>query len=261
MASWTRRRLLATAVAALALAGGAAAGATLALHRGTPATAVVHRAPPSPTPSGSPSASLSPASTPEWVAGIALPRTLQASLGLYAPSAAVPLRFQAPSVGIDVAVLGVGLTSANAVDAPKGPASSAVWDEGFWYRGGAEAGQPGVFALAGHVDRVGGAPAAFAHLKDLKAGAVVQVVDQRSGITWQYRITETQEFDMSKVNSAAILDRIYGPDVAAGRTATVPADLVPRISIITCAGTWTGTQYDHRFVAFGQLVGRVAAGA
>jgi hypothetical protein len=36
---------------------------------------------------------------------------------------------------------------------------------------------------------------------------------------------------------------------------------VPRISILNCAGTWTGTQYDHRFVAFGELVSSVPASA
>jgi hypothetical protein len=194
-----------------------------------------------------------------WVPGQALPRTLQASLDLHAAAADVPLRFEAPTVGIDVPVMGVGLTSSNAVDAPKGPASSPVWDEGFWYRGGAEPGQPGVFALAGHVDRVGGAAAAFANLHRIHVGDVVTILDQRTGVAWQYRITDSESFDMNHLGQSDVLSRIYGPDVAMGKPPTVPADGIARISILTCAGVWTGTQYDHRFVAFGELIGHTAA--
>jgi len=249
------RRSLAALLAGLVVAAGSATGITLALHRGS-APVAVHRAAATstPLPSATPSDTPSPSPTPQWTPGQPLPRTLQASLDLHAASAAIPLRFTAPTVGIDVPILGVGLTPSNAVDAPKGPASSPVWDEGFWYRGGAEPGQPGVFALAGHVDRVGGAAAAFANLHRIQVGDVVTVVDQRTGIAWHYRITDTQSFDMNNLGNSDVLARIYGADVAAGRPPAVPSDMVARISILTCAGTWTGSQYDHRFVAFGELV-------
>jgi hypothetical protein len=253
------RRLLATLLAACTVAG-ATTGITLALRHGSSAApaAVVQRTPP-PSPSFSPSPSPTASPTPlPWVPGTALPRTLQATLDLHAAYASVPLRFQAPTVGIDVPVLGVGLTSGNAVDAPKGARNSPLWDEGFWYRGGAEPGQPGVFALAGHVDRVGGGAAAFATLHNIKVGDVVTLLDERSGVAWRYRISDTQSFGMNHVDLPSVLARIYGPDVAAGKTATVPADMTARISIITCAGTWTGQEYDHRFVVFGELVGPAA---
>ena len=212
-----------------------------------------------PTPTASVSASPSPTPVPSpsptpWVSGQPLPRTLQAGLDLHAAAAGIPLRFAAPTVGINTGVLGVGLTSSNAVDAPKGPASSPVWDEAFWYRGGAEPGQPGVFAVAGHVDRVGGAPAAFAPLKRIHVGDVVTVTDQRSGAVYRYRISETEDYDVRRINTADILARLYGPDVAKGVPPSVPADGVARISIITCDGTWLGAQYDHRFVAYGELI-------
>lgn len=254
----SRRRLALTAVAALVLVGGGTAGIVRGL-RGGDTVAVVQQATPPPSPSASASPTAAPTPTPGWVPGAALPRTLQASLDLHAAAAGVPLRFQAPSIGVDIPVLGVGLTAKNAVDAPEGPASSPLWDDGFWYRGGAEPGQPGVFAMAGHVDRVGGAPAAFWNLHRIATGDVVSVVDQRAGTVWRYRITETDTFDDRTANGMAVLSRIYGPDVAAGQPATVPADKVARISIITCAGTWTGTQYDHRFVAFGVLMGETAS--
>jgi len=254
----SRRRLALTAVAALILVGGATEGVVRGLHGGDTVAVVEHATPPpSPSPGATPAGTPTP--TPGWVSGATLPRSLQASLDLHAAAAAVPLRFQAPSIGVDVPVLGVGLTPRNAVDAPEGPAGSSLWDDGFWYRGGAEPGQPGVFAMAGHVDRVGGAPAAFWNLHRIAAGAMVGIVDQRTRTVWHYRITETDEFDDRTANGMAVLSRIYGPDVATGRPATVPADKLARISIITCAGTWNGTQYDHRFVAFGDLVGETAS--
>jgi Sortase domain len=255
------RRLVAALAAGCTIAGGSLAGVAIVLHfHRAPVVAVQQAAStPSSTPWPTDTPSPTAAATPDWTPGSPLPRTLQANLQLHSAYAAVPLRFEAPTLGIDAPVLGVGLTSDNAVDAPKGPASSPLWDDGFWYRGSAEPGQPGVFALAGHVDRVGGAAAAFANLHRIKVGDVVSVLDQRTHIAWQYRITETESFNMSQVGSSGVLDRIYGPDVAAGKPPAVPADMVARISIITCAGTWTGVQYDHRFVAFGELVGAANA--
>jgi len=260
----TRRQLdVVAVVGALALVGGAtgvvmvlrshsvagpAAAAPVALP--TPALQAPHAGANGPLDTPSPSATASPTT---WVAGALLPRTLQ-QLDLHAPYAAIPLHVSAPSIGIDATVLGVGLTAKNAVDAPEGPASSPLWDEAFWYRGGAEPGQPGVFALAGHVDRVGGAPAAFAHLPRTQPGDVVDIADQRTHLTYHYKITDARAYSLKEVASLPVLDRIYGPDVDLGQPPHVPADGVARISIITCTGTWQGSQYDHRFLAFGVLV-------
>jgi hypothetical protein len=195
-----------------------------------------------------------PTALPRWVAGQSLARTLQ-DADLHAAYGAIPLRFAAPTVGIDTAMLGVGLTKTNNVDAPEGPRTSSLWDQAFWYRGGAEPGQPGVFAVAGHVDRVGGGPAAFWTLRTIKAGDVVEVTDQRNGAAYRYRISEAATFSLKQAEDPAVLDRIYGHDVSQGYyPPAVPADLVPRISIITCTGSWTGVMYDHRFIAFGELV-------
>jgi sortase (surface protein transpeptidase) len=201
-----------------------------------------------------PAPTATPTPTPaRFVAGAALPRTLQ-NLDLHAAHAEVPLHVTAPSIGVDTVVVGVGLTTSNNVDAPEGARTSPLWDDAFWYRGSAEPGQPGVFALAGHVDRVGGAPAAFARLAQVKPGDVVTVSDRRSGVDYRYRITEARAYSLKDVSQLPVLERIYGPEVARGQPALVPADGVARISVITCTGSWTGSQYDHRFVAFGELV-------
>jgi hypothetical protein len=259
----TRRRWIAAAATAGLAVAGAGTGVAMALRGGHPATPAaaalatpalqVPAAGATSTPAATPTPSAAP--TPSLAPGALLPRTLQ-PIDLHAAFAAIPLHFAAPSVGIDVPVMGVGLTAKNAVDAPEGPASSSIWDQAFWYRGGAEAGQPGVFALAGHVDRVGGAAAAFARVPQLKAGDMVDVTDQRSGIVYHYRISDARAYSLKEVASMPVLDRIYGADVALGQPPHVPADGVARLSIITCTGTWLGSQYDHRFVAFGELAGQ-----
>jgi Sortase domain len=237
-------------------------GVTLAL-RGHSAPAVARHAQvhvpeagvvATPTPTPVPTSTATPTPLQRWVAGQSLARTLQ-DIDLHAAYGDVPMRFAAPTVGIDTSMIGVGLTKTNNVDAPEGPRTSPLWDQAFWYRGGAEPGQPGVFAVAGHVDRVGGAPAAFWRLRDVKVGDVVEVTDQRNGAVYRYRISEAQSYTVKQAEAPAVLDRIYGHDVSQGYyPPSVPADLVPRISIITCTGSWTGVMYDHRFIVFGELV-------
>jgi hypothetical protein len=250
----TRRTIAVAALAgALAVAGGAT-GLTLALRgHSQPARPAAHATPAVHAPAAGTSPTPVPSSTPRWVPGSDLPRTLQ-NLDLHAAAAAIPLRISAPTIQIDAAVLGVGLTKTNNVDAPEGPRDSPLWDQAFWYRGSAEPGQPGVFAVAGHVDRVGGAPAAFAQLSSVKPGDIVTITDQRTATAYHYRITEARAYSLREVEEMGVLERVYGPEVARGYSATVPGDLVARISVITCTGTWTGSQYDHRFLAFGELV-------
>lgn len=252
----SRRTTLAAALAGTIALAGAATGITLAVRGHHPAAPVAVSTPALHAPVAGTTPTAIPTPTPsaqQWVPGQALPRTLQ-NEDLHATYAAVPLHVTAPSIQVDTIVLGVGLTKTNNVDAPEGPRDSPLWDDSFWYRGSAEPGQPGVFALAGHVDRVGGAPAAFAHLSSIKAGDIVTITDQRTNTAWRYRISEARAYSLKEVESLPVLERIYGPEPAHGNPPVVPADLVARISIITCTGTWTGSQYDHRFVAFGELV-------
>jgi hypothetical protein len=258
----TRRTTVVAALAGIVAVAGAATGITLAVRGGhhpvaahAPATPAVHAplAGTTPTPTPLPTDTATPRVPSAYTAGSPLPRTLQ-DLDLHAPYAQIPLHVTAPSIQVDAIVLGVGLTKTNNVDAPEGPRDSPLWDDAFWYRGTAEPGQPGVFALAGHVDRVGGAPAAFAHLSSIKPGDIVTISDQHIGVEFHYRISQARSYSLKEVESLPVLERIYGPEPAHGNPPVVPADKVGRISVITCTGSWTGSQYDHRFVAFGELI-------
>jgi hypothetical protein len=187
------------------------------------------------------------------------PPLVDSALSLTAPPLPIPLRFRAPSAGIDTPVLAVGRTASGAMDAPEGPASSPFWQQSFWYRGGSEPGHQGTTTMAGHVDDVLGRPAAFWNVRNLKPGDIVELDDQRNGGHARYRITEAAVYSFTQANSPDILQRLYG-DAAFNGDVTqrnLAADAVSRISIITCTGTFrrgSSFGYDHRFIAFGILV-------
>lgn len=187
------------------------------------------------------------------------PPLVDPALSLAAPPVEVPLRFRAPSVGIDAPVLAVGRTASGAMDAPEGPATSPNWQESFWYRGGSEPGRQGTTTIAGHVDDVLGRPAAFWNIRQLKPGDIVEVADQRTGGISRYRITDASVYSFAQANSPDLLQRLYGDAAYNGDPSqrNLAADAVGRISIITCTGTFhrgSSFGYDHRFIAFGILV-------
>jgi hypothetical protein len=171
------------------------------------------------------------------------------------PEVPIPMRFVAPTIGVDIPLFAVGLTAAGAMDAPEGPPSSPTWHQGFWYRGGVEPGQLGTATLAGHLDDNLGRPGAFWNIRKLHAGQIIEVVDQRTNTTISFRIAETDVYNNATVNSAAVLERIFGADAAAGRPPGTTPDAVARLVLITCTGTFTRGEYDHRYVAYAERVG------
>jgi Sortase domain len=187
------------------------------------------------------------------------PPVVDPGLSLLAPPVAVPLRFRVPSLGIDAPVLAVGRTGDGSMDAPEGPASSPLWQEAFWYRGGSDPGRQGTATIAGHVDDVLGRPAAFWNIRRLRPGDVVEVADQRDGGVARYRITDAAVYGVATANSPAVLQRLYGSAAYDGDPGerNLAADAVSRISIITCTGVFhrgSSFGYDQRFIAFGVLV-------
>ncbi|HEY0410617.1 MAG TPA: class F sortase [Candidatus Dormibacteraeota bacterium] len=218
----------------------------------TTATTVTAQLPSVPAPASPPPVPPIPAPAPP-------PPLVGSALSLTAPPLEVPLRFRAPTVGIDAPVLAVGRTPAGAMDAPEGPAASPNWQQSFWYRGGSEPGRQGTATIAGHVDDVLGRPAAFWNIRQLKAGDIVEVDDQRTGGHSRYRITDASVYSFAQANSPDLLQRLYGDAAYNGDTSqrNLAADAVSRISIITCTGTFhrgSSFGYDHRFIAFGVLV-------
>ncbi|MDB5113565.1 MAG: peptidase sortase, partial [Chloroflexi bacterium] len=171
-------RAVALAVAAAVLAG--CGGAGVAVHSPTPSSA---QAPPAPP---------------------LLARPLvPAGLGLHAGPTPVPLDLTLPSLQVSGAMLGVGLTAGDAMDAPQGPLGDPVWQQAFWYRGGSIPGDVGTATVAGHVDDVRGRPALFAHLGDLHPGDPVVVHDTRSGTDVRFAVDQVATYSVQQASQPA----------------------------------------------------------
>ena len=168
---------------------------------------------------------------------------------------AVPLLLRIPSLQVDAPVLGVGITPANVMAAPSGPAGDPVWGKAFWYRGGGIPGDVGTATIAGHVDDVLGRPAAFARLEDLHVGDTVVVHDTRNGLDVTFVVTETETYSTAQTSDPAVLARLYGAGPVAGTGPEPAADGLSHLVLITCAGTWGGHAYDHRLAVFAQRAG------
>lgn len=173
-------------------------------------------------------------------------------LGLHAGPVAVPLRLKIPAIGVNAAVLGVGLTANDVMDAPQGAAGSSVWRKAFWYRGGGIPGQSGTATIAGHVDDVLGRPAVFARLKDLRPGDTVLVVDTRAERTIHFVVIGTATYSERQASNPAVLSRVYGPGPVAGRPPQPAPDGLAHLTLITCAGVYVHGAYNHHLVVYTQ---------
>ncbi len=143
------------------------------------------------------------------------------------PVEAVPVRLRAPSQGIDVEVIEVGLTADGALEAP------ADWSKAGWYNKSAFPGHKGNIIIDGHYDTSFGGAAAFWNLKNLKVSDKVVVADE-FGIEHTYVVKELIHVSISDT------DRLDKLNKHSGRTLT----------LITCGGFWNpiaGT-YDERLI-------------
>jgi hypothetical protein len=238
-----RRELLLAALAGLvvvACGGNSSTSESTASSTGTASTT-----------SSAPTGSASPSGTPSAAEGL-VSRVTPWSADLHSQPVAIPMRFQAPSIGVDIPMEAVGLTSKNAMDAPEASPDSPVWKTGFWYRGGTEPGQPGVATVAGHLDDTLGRPAAFWNLRKLQPGDVVQIVDNRSGAVIRFKVTDVHVYSVAESASLAVLDRLFGAQAAVAQPPDLPADGISRLSLVTCAGVFTRGEYDHRYMVFAE---------
>lgn len=155
-----------------------------------------------------------------------------------------PSAVRIPSLGLDAPIIPVGETSSGAMEAPGAghPASDPIWASTFWWKQGPTPGQPGNAVLAGHVDRNDGSRAVFWNLSRIRTGDHIIITNQ-SGQTLTFQVTEVKAF--SNTNSGPgdqTLQRVFGPASTAN------------LNLITCYGTWIGTQYNKRLVVFSTLI-------
>ncbi len=106
-----------------------------------------------------------------------------------------------------------------------------------WYDKGIAPGQPGSAVIAGHLDTMLGTAGIFWHLQDLQAGDALQVQMSDHRMVY-FTVRASRAFSVNH----APLQRIF-----AGTGASF-------LNLITCAGRWTRSDYDKRFVVFAERI-------
>lgn len=157
------------------------------------------------------------------------------------PVAGRPVRLRIPSIGLDWPVIPVGRDVTGAMDTPQGPESAASWHEGFWWKYGYLAGQPGNTVIAGHVDDVRGNLTSFAQVTQLAPGDDIYVTTDR-GQTLRFTVTRL----------ATIPNPVGGPNDPAIASIFGSAS-TPNLNLITCTGDWVGNEFDQRLVVYSTL--------
>ena len=153
------------------------------------------------------------------------------------PLADQPSDLRIPTLHIDASILNVGTTPTGQMDAPVSKAvNSPYWTSVFWYQKGAAPGQAGNAVIAGHVDRVGGDPAIFWTLSQLKIGDKLSIITLGQQ-ELRFSVDHVVRY-AANASSSDVLGAVFGPTTA------------HHLNLITCSGVWTGNGYDERLVVF-----------
>jgi hypothetical protein len=172
------------------------------------------------------------------------------TMDITAKPISIPLVFQIPLLNVNAPMLGVGLTSNNAMDAPMGKADDPVWRMAFWYRGSGVPGNPGVATIAGHVDDILGRPAIFAHLQQLKPGNLIIIHDQRTTTNIDFSVDRIVIYQNKELSNPMILTQIFGAGPVAGTGPQPASDGLSHLVLVTCTGHFINGEYDHRVIVY-----------
>ena len=149
-------------------------------------------------------------------------------------SRAKPVRLIIPAIGIDAAIESLGILSNGNLATPV----QHPWDDAGWYDLGPRPGEIGSAVIDGHLDRPGGYPAVFWHLKDLHIGDKVMVVDAH-GKTLRFHVIDFAFYPVQ----ALPVQEIFGNNQGL------------YLNLITCAGDWIPDQHqtNQRLVIYTAL--------
>lgn len=136
---------------------------------------------------------------------------------------AVPVGLRIPAIGLKTGVESLGILSNGDLATP----TQSPWEDVGWYNLGPRPGQRGSAVIDGHLDRPGGRPAVFWHLRDLHIDDAV-LVTTAAGKTLQFHVTRIALY----ASQAAPLQDIFGNT---GGT---------YLNLITCAGDWIPSQHQ-----------------
>lgn len=150
----------------------------------------------------------------------------------------VPVRLQIPSIGVDSALMDLGLQPDGTMQVPP---------TGFpagWYTGAPTPGEQGPAVLAGHVDWAG-SPGVFHQLRSLRPGSEV-AISRADGSTATFRVSLVEQYDKDSFPTQLV----YGNLDHAG------------LRLITCGGSFDerAHSYVDNIVVFAELATTTPAG-
>lgn len=208
-------RLLLPVVAGGALLAGACGGSSGPEAATQPTTVAAEPGPPGPA------ATAAPLDTP------ATPLAPEVQ-------AADPERIRIPAIGVDAAVVPLGLRDDGHIEVP------TDFDEVGWWVDGPEPGEPGPAVLLGHVDSWHG-PAVFFDLTLLAPGDAIHV-DRVDGTAVTYLVERTEQHPKDAFPTEAV----YGPTVE------------PALRLVTCGGDFDRDRrsYNDKIIVFARLADR-----
>jgi len=153
---------------------------------------------------------------------IALSNQEQTNVGL-------PVRLEITEIGVDSAVIPVGVTRDGAMDAPKGP------DEVAWYNLGPRPGEIGSAVMAGHYGWQNNIPAVFDNLDKIHEGEKIYTQDENGAII-TFVVREIRIYGMNDDAS----DVFFSNDSKA------------HLNLITCTGSWDDVEktFSERLIVF-----------
>jgi len=142
-----------------------------------------------------------------------------------------PTRLQIPSVGVDSALMRLGLRADGSMQVP------ATGFPAGWYTGGPTPGELGPAVIAGHVDMRG--PGVFFRLHDVSPGDQVTLT-RADGSKPVFRVTRVAQFPKDQFPTQLV----YGNIDHAG------------LRLITCGGSFNAASghYEDNLVVFADLV-------
>jgi hypothetical protein len=141
-------------------------------------------------------------------------------------SRSTPIRLQIPAIGVDTALMELGLLPDGTLEVPPNGFPAG------WYNGGPTPGELGPAVIAGHVDWTG--PAVFYNLHKLQPNDRVTVT-RMDGSVAVFSVSQVQEFPKDAFPTA----RVYG-DIGSAA-----------LRLITCGGVFnhqTGHYVDNIIV-------------
>jgi len=165
----------------------------------------------------------------------------------------VPLVLEIPALKVNAPVLGVGLTSSNEMDAPKGPIDDPVWHSAFWYRGSGLPGESGTATIAGHLSDSLGRDEIFVHLEDLQPGDSIIIHYTKQNLDFTFTVDQVAIYSLEESSDPAMLEKIFGIGPVTGKPAQPSSDGISRLTLLTCMGNVVNGRFDHHVVVFATL--------